>query len=223
MWDLSSLTRDQTCVSCIGSQILNHWTTRKVLSLAVWEKGEGNILKCWSYGPTDQSRYVHKQWHAFTLLSSSGSRVCCLHLWERVWPSQNKGHVDSYLLQMQPQILQKLELKQSFSFFFFAHTEIYQLLEYKSETNSEGSCCQLDSVALANHSGRLFCTEHHLVKCWKQLMLCSSVPNRCSWLYLSTQYLVLSTWLAPDDPVLWHLVPVISALPAQSLLVQQPS
>ena len=29
MWDLSSPTRDQTCVPCIGRWILNHWTTRK--------------------------------------------------------------------------------------------------------------------------------------------------------------------------------------------------
>ena len=222
MWDLSSLTRDQTCVPCIGSQILNHWTTRKVPSL-VWEKREGNILKCWSYGPTDQSWYVHKQSHAFTLLSLSGSRVCYLHLWERVWPSQNKDHVDSYLLQMQPHILQNLELKPSFSFlfcfvlFFCPSTEIYQLLEYKGESNSEGSFGRLDSVALANHSGRLFCTEHHLFKCWKQLMLC---------LWFQTDVLgciLVLSGLAPDDPVLWHQVLAITALPAQSSLVQQPS
>ena len=30
MWDLSSPARDQTCVSWIGRQILNHWTTREV-------------------------------------------------------------------------------------------------------------------------------------------------------------------------------------------------
>ena len=30
MWDLSSRTRDQTHVPCIGRQILNHWTTREV-------------------------------------------------------------------------------------------------------------------------------------------------------------------------------------------------
>ena len=30
MWDLSSPTRDQTCISCIARQILNHWTTREV-------------------------------------------------------------------------------------------------------------------------------------------------------------------------------------------------
>ena len=30
MWDLSSLTRDQTLVPCVGKRILNHWTTREV-------------------------------------------------------------------------------------------------------------------------------------------------------------------------------------------------
>ena len=30
MWDLSSRTRDWTCVLCIGRWILNHWTTREV-------------------------------------------------------------------------------------------------------------------------------------------------------------------------------------------------
>ena len=33
MWDLSSLTRDQTCIPCIGRQIPHHWTTRKVSSV----------------------------------------------------------------------------------------------------------------------------------------------------------------------------------------------
>ena len=30
MWDLSSLTGDQTCILCIERQILNHWTTKEV-------------------------------------------------------------------------------------------------------------------------------------------------------------------------------------------------
>ena len=30
MWGLSSQTRDQTHVPCIGRQILNHWTAREV-------------------------------------------------------------------------------------------------------------------------------------------------------------------------------------------------
>ena len=30
MWDLSFLTRDQTCTPCIRRQPLNHWTAREV-------------------------------------------------------------------------------------------------------------------------------------------------------------------------------------------------
>ena len=30
MWDLNSLIRNRTCVSCIERQTLNHWTTREV-------------------------------------------------------------------------------------------------------------------------------------------------------------------------------------------------
>ena len=33
MWDLSSLTGDQTCTPCIERWSLNHWTTREVLRL----------------------------------------------------------------------------------------------------------------------------------------------------------------------------------------------
>ena len=33
MWNLRSLTRDQTHVPCLGKWILNHWTTREVPSL----------------------------------------------------------------------------------------------------------------------------------------------------------------------------------------------
>ena len=34
VWDLSSLTRDQTHNSCFERQILNHWTTREVPNLS---------------------------------------------------------------------------------------------------------------------------------------------------------------------------------------------
>ena len=30
IWNLSSLTEDQTHIPCIAGQILNHWTTREV-------------------------------------------------------------------------------------------------------------------------------------------------------------------------------------------------
>ena len=44
MWDLSSLTRDQTQVPCFGSQILNHCTTREVPPLLFYiEEGSSNM------------------------------------------------------------------------------------------------------------------------------------------------------------------------------------
>ena len=36
MWDLSSLTRDQTLTSCFERQSLNLWTPREVLSVEYW-------------------------------------------------------------------------------------------------------------------------------------------------------------------------------------------
>ena len=36
MWDLSSLTRDQTRILCIASWILNRWTTRGVPQSVLW-------------------------------------------------------------------------------------------------------------------------------------------------------------------------------------------
>ena len=43
-WDLSSLTRDWTSVFCTERWILNHWTTREVLTLCFW------IIKKWGWG-----------------------------------------------------------------------------------------------------------------------------------------------------------------------------
>ena len=38
MWDLKSLTRNQTYTPCIGMQSLNHWTIREVLRLYCLEQ-----------------------------------------------------------------------------------------------------------------------------------------------------------------------------------------
>ena len=37
MWDLSSLTRDQTCVLCIISANLNNWTIREAPQMHIFE------------------------------------------------------------------------------------------------------------------------------------------------------------------------------------------
>ena len=44
MWDFSCLTRDQTCVPCIGRHVLNHWMTREVpadCDWVLWRKRTG--------------------------------------------------------------------------------------------------------------------------------------------------------------------------------------
>ena len=50
MRDLSSQTRDQTLIHCIGKRILNHWTTEEVpntllLQLNKWRQNNGPILE----------------------------------------------------------------------------------------------------------------------------------------------------------------------------------
>ena len=37
MWNLNSLTRDQTHTSCIGKCRVNHWTTREVPDLRFYD------------------------------------------------------------------------------------------------------------------------------------------------------------------------------------------
>ena len=40
MWDLSPLTRDGSCVTCIRRWILNHWTTKEVPWTLVFKERE---------------------------------------------------------------------------------------------------------------------------------------------------------------------------------------
>ena len=42
VWALGSLTRDQTCVPCVGRWILNHWTTKEVPELALMRNMRSN-------------------------------------------------------------------------------------------------------------------------------------------------------------------------------------
>ena len=44
MWDLSSPTRDRTCVPCLGRQILYHWTTREVPYTYFWSVDANRIF-----------------------------------------------------------------------------------------------------------------------------------------------------------------------------------
>ena len=49
MWNLSSLTRDQTHIPCIGRQILNYWTIKKVLFSRIslyWISTSIRVIPC---------------------------------------------------------------------------------------------------------------------------------------------------------------------------------
>ena len=59
---LSFLTRDQTCVPCIGSQILNHWTIRETPEL-LRLLNETVLAKVWQtvlWPPDTKSRLIEK-------------------------------------------------------------------------------------------------------------------------------------------------------------------
>ena len=71
MWDLSSPTRDQTHVSYIARQILNHWTTRKV-SLET-------TLHCES--PISQNRLYGKLGKLLYFVSNSCVPETVIPLW----------------------------------------------------------------------------------------------------------------------------------------------
>ena len=51
-WDLSSRTRDQTCMPWIARWILNRWTTREVARLRLWRTSSESVVGPGSEGPT---------------------------------------------------------------------------------------------------------------------------------------------------------------------------
>ena len=73
MWDLSSLTRDQTHIPCIGRWILNHWTAREVPGMTSWY----NLGTCWQLHMVDtvlqDPVFVLNQWPLYVALSLAGS------------------------------------------------------------------------------------------------------------------------------------------------------
>ena len=56
MWDLASQTNDQTRVSCIGKQILKHWTSRE----APVEQVHPNCSSCWQFKMMDINCILQK-------------------------------------------------------------------------------------------------------------------------------------------------------------------
>ena len=61
MWNLSSLTRDGSCVLYIGKCILNHWTTREVP--LVWTSVVNFLFISQEYIPPMNGLREEKRWH----------------------------------------------------------------------------------------------------------------------------------------------------------------
>ena len=85
MWNLSSLTRDWTCVPCIARQILNHWTTQKSLKLIltyIMRQGPTSFfyMQIFSHpGPTQQTpTYSCCCSVAQSCLTLCNSMDCCI-------------------------------------------------------------------------------------------------------------------------------------------------
>ena len=80
MWDLSSLTRDQTCTSYIGRQSVNHWTTREVPRIWLWcqlvEGGEWTrVRNVWENSVPDMKLFFGEVILSFGRNSSSFGNV----------------------------------------------------------------------------------------------------------------------------------------------------
>ena len=50
----SSWTRDRTCISCTGRLILNHWTTREVLTINTWPCSKNSSICNKTQGRNDR-------------------------------------------------------------------------------------------------------------------------------------------------------------------------
>ena len=80
MWNLSSPTRDGSCVFCIGKCILNHWTTREVP--LVWTSVVNFLFISQEYMPPMNGLREEKLWpypiYPMTSLWCFHSSVCAL-------------------------------------------------------------------------------------------------------------------------------------------------
>ena len=110
MWDLSSLTRDQTHMPCIGNTRLNHWTIREVVRTIFlklrsdstnpqFKAGQGFLLSSRTKSQTLKSTLVLASTQLFSHLCPDTQLLCrqllsqglpcsCLHLtWKSLPPS----------------------------------------------------------------------------------------------------------------------------------------
>ena len=95
MWDLSSLSRDQTRNPCNGRQSLNHWTTRAVLAHLVSIKSFTQIARQHDSHP--QSPGLLLPWKGSRVARRAGSDFSfVLHLYmslSKLWEMMRDGQV----------------------------------------------------------------------------------------------------------------------------------
>ena len=77
MWDLSSPTRDQTHVPCIGRWILYHWTTREI-PLIVFLKWKFRLLRPLFF--SDTSIYYYRFYSSHYFNYGSKILLCCVFI-----------------------------------------------------------------------------------------------------------------------------------------------
>ena len=89
----SSLTKDWTCVPCIGRWILNHWTTRKVPVYDFWYIGFYIFMKFSIFFPLIGAIL------SFLLFRMAVSLLISVYLVSRLdWSSLSKGSVSKVVL-----------------------------------------------------------------------------------------------------------------------------
>ena len=89
MWDLSSQPRDWTCVLCVATQILKHWTTREVPQLS------SVVFLCFFFFFSHcllDGTYLTMQ---IALTFFSGGSLPCLYIFSSV---QSLGYVQLFVI-----------------------------------------------------------------------------------------------------------------------------
>ena len=106
----SSWQRDQTCVSCIGRQILHHWTPGKPIQYDIWAK-----LQIWKIISFFQNSYFYISKHFYAILLMICISLSIKYIYNLFWNSYQIYGESSHCFVMS--IYFNKNLKFSFSIF----------------------------------------------------------------------------------------------------------